>query len=192
MMKRIYLAGQVTGRHYRKVYQDFADAKQFLLDQGFDEGTRNQLDRCYDNLHPLPGNLQLYGIIARVRTKQRSYVRILLCAGYGKRRNYAGHYPYQYRKSKEPNIPVRNRILKCSYMKLCKTIPPDVDIDYHGKVDWKSVRRVLLFLLISWIIIIGLLCSCSASANTTAPKGKWYIKLGDNRTDPWASNIKTK
>ena len=37
MIKRIYLAGQVTGRHYRKVYQDFADAKQFLLDQGFDE-----------------------------------------------------------------------------------------------------------------------------------------------------------
>ncbi|MFZ4707181.1 MAG: DUF4406 domain-containing protein [Bacteroidales bacterium] len=37
MMKRIYLAGPVTGRHYRKVYQDFSDAKQFLLDQGFDE-----------------------------------------------------------------------------------------------------------------------------------------------------------
>jgi len=37
MMKRVYLAGKVTGRHYRTVYQDFADAKQFLLDQGFDE-----------------------------------------------------------------------------------------------------------------------------------------------------------
>ena len=37
MNKRIYIAGKVTGRLYRTVYQEFADAKQFLLDQGFDE-----------------------------------------------------------------------------------------------------------------------------------------------------------
>ena len=35
--KRIYLAGQVTGREYKRVHAEFAAAKQFLLDQGFDE-----------------------------------------------------------------------------------------------------------------------------------------------------------
>jgi hypothetical protein len=36
-MKRIYLAGRVTGKEYRGVRLQFAAAKQFLLDQGFDE-----------------------------------------------------------------------------------------------------------------------------------------------------------
>jgi hypothetical protein len=36
-MKRIYLAGRVTGKEYRGVKRDFAQAAQFLLDQGFDE-----------------------------------------------------------------------------------------------------------------------------------------------------------
>lgn len=37
MNKRVYLAGRVTGRYYKRVYAEFAAAKQFLLDQGFDE-----------------------------------------------------------------------------------------------------------------------------------------------------------
>jgi len=35
--KRIYLAGIVTGRDYRRVTREFASAKQFLLSIGFDE-----------------------------------------------------------------------------------------------------------------------------------------------------------
>jgi hypothetical protein len=37
MLKRIYLAGKVTGRNYERVYREFSDAKRFLLAQGFDE-----------------------------------------------------------------------------------------------------------------------------------------------------------
>jgi hypothetical protein len=36
-MKRIYIAGRVTGKEYRGVRLQFSAAKQFLLDQGFDE-----------------------------------------------------------------------------------------------------------------------------------------------------------
>ena len=36
-IKRIYLAGRVTGKHYRTVYEEFKSAKLFLLSQGFDE-----------------------------------------------------------------------------------------------------------------------------------------------------------
>ncbi len=36
-MKRIYLAGRVTGRTFKSVHAEFAAAKRFLLDQGFDE-----------------------------------------------------------------------------------------------------------------------------------------------------------
>jgi hypothetical protein len=35
--KRIYLTGLVTGRNYKSVYVEFAAAKSFLLNQGFDE-----------------------------------------------------------------------------------------------------------------------------------------------------------
>lgn len=37
MIKRIYLAGQITGRNYKNVNSDFAAAKKFLIHQGFDE-----------------------------------------------------------------------------------------------------------------------------------------------------------
>lgn len=36
-IKRIYLAGRISDLHYRKVYDEFKDAKLFLLSQGFDE-----------------------------------------------------------------------------------------------------------------------------------------------------------
>lgn len=37
VIKRIYVAGAVTGRNYRRVYDEFAYAKAFLLSNGFDE-----------------------------------------------------------------------------------------------------------------------------------------------------------
>lgn len=37
MNKRIYLAGRISGRNYKSVHAEFAAAKRFLLDQGFDE-----------------------------------------------------------------------------------------------------------------------------------------------------------
>lgn len=37
MNKRVYLAGHISGRNYKAVHAEFAAAKQFLLDQGFDE-----------------------------------------------------------------------------------------------------------------------------------------------------------
>ena len=36
-MKRIYIAGRITGKGYPGVRKQFAAAKQFLLHQGFDE-----------------------------------------------------------------------------------------------------------------------------------------------------------
>jgi len=36
-MKRIYIAGRITGKNYRGVHAEFTKAKHFLLSQGFDE-----------------------------------------------------------------------------------------------------------------------------------------------------------
>lgn len=78
-------------------------------------------------------------------------------------------------------------------MKIIKVIDPDVDIDYHGKVDWKSLRRIVIYLVLVWALIIFLLTSCNVQQKQVqVKKTKWHIRLGDNREDPWAINTKSK
>ncbi len=38
-------------------------------------------------------------------------------------------------------------------MKLVKIIPNDIDIDYHGKTDWKLIGKIIIGVMVFWVII---------------------------------------